>query len=111
MIVWKVDLHHSSAKGREQSKLSVFSPLFFFFLLVKNFRKVGTPPPPLTKIPGSVPVINKTSCDWYKFSLITEAAIFLTRNHLKYACLYTKMHQLKVYYVVNNNMYIHMYTG
>ena len=55
-------------------------------------------------------VINKSSCDWNKFSLITEAAIFLTRKHLKYASLYAKIHQIKFYYVLNNNMYIHMYT-
>ena len=28
----------------------------------------------------------------------------------KYACLYAKILQLKLYYVVNNNIYIHMYT-
>ena len=54
-------------------------------------------------------VINKSSCDWNKFSLITEAAIFLTRKHLKYACLYAKIHSLKFYYVLNNNMYIHIH--
>ena len=40
-------------------------------------------------------VINKSSCDWYKFSLITAAAIFLTRKHLKYACLYAKCKRQK----------------
>ena len=54
-------------------------------------------------------VINKSSCDWNKFSLITEAAIFLNRKHLKYACLYAKIHSLKLYYVLNNNMYIHIH--
>ena len=39
-------------------------------------------------------VINKSSCDWNKFSLIAEADIFLTRKHLKYACLYAKMHNM-----------------
>ena len=44
IIVWKVDLRHTSAEGKGQSISSVFSPLFI--LLVKNFRKVGPPPPP-----------------------------------------------------------------
>ena len=65
-IVWKVDLNHISTEGKGLPKPSVFfsflsSSFFFFnfFLLVKNFRKVG---PPLTEIPGSAP--ENPTCPW-----------------------------------------------
>ena len=48
IIVSKVDLNHTLAKGKD---LPVFSPpSLFFFFACQNFPKVG---PPLTKIPGS----------------------------------------------------------
>ena len=41
IIVWKVDLRHTSAEGKEQSIPSVFSPLFF--LACQKFSESWTP--------------------------------------------------------------------
>ena len=50
IIVWKVDLNHTSVGGKEPTQPP--PPVFFpFSLLVKNFGKLES----LMKIPGSAP--------------------------------------------------------
>ena len=82
VIHYKSRCPHNAVWNTRYYKLRCNSTQFVMYYKLRNYYKLQ----------------RNNACI---FSLITEAAIFITRNHLKHACVYVNKHQLKLYYGVN----------